>query len=182
MNRILACLLFLSALSICANAQDTPVTEYFGGYSYIRIKPDFQAEGANAHGWHTNFVLNTRYVGFVADFSGYYGKSAGTKVSMTSSLFGARFARRGKNITWFVQSMYGFSAINADGDIFGPEIGRFDSSFAFAPAGGGIDVKLREKIAYRIFQYDLVSTNFGRGGGQLHSRFSTGIVFRFGKR
>jgi hypothetical protein len=182
MKRIFVCFLFLTTLSTIASAQELPVAEWFGGYSYNSIKPDFLAERANAHGWHTNVAVNTGFIGFVADFSGHYGKSAGTNLSMTSSLFGVRFARRGKKITWFVQSMYGFSAINADGDIFGPEIGRFDSGFAFAPGGGGIDVKLGEKIAFRIFQYDLISTNLGQGGGQLHSRVSTGIVLRLGRR
>jgi len=182
MKRSFGSFLFLIALSAYANAQEIPVADVFGGYSYNRIKPGFDIEGANANGWHANLAANTRFVGFVADFSGHYGKSAGTKVRMVSTLFGVRFARRGKNITWFVQSMYGFSGINADTDIFGPEIGRFDSGFAFAPGGGGVDVKLNEKIAFRLFQYDLISTNLGRGGGQLHSRLSTGIVFRLGKR
>jgi hypothetical protein len=182
MKRIFVCLLILTALSTYTNAQEVPAVELFGGYSYNRIKPDFLAEWANTNGWHANVAVNKGFIAFVADFSGHYGKSAGTNLSMTSSLFGVRFARRGKNITWFVQSMYGFSAISADGDIFGPEIGRFDQGFAFSPGGGGIDVKLGEKIAIRLFQYDLISTNLGRGGGQLHSRASTGIVIRLGRR
>lgn len=108
MKRIFVCFLFLTTLSTIASAQELPVAEWFGGYSYNRIKPDFLAEGANANGWHTNVALNTGFIGFVADFSGHYGKSAGTNLSMTSSL--------------------------------------------------------------------------GRGGGQLHSRVSTGVVFRLGKR
>lgn len=182
MKRISVCLLFLSAFSTFANAQEDPIAEWFGGYSYSRINPDFLAEEANSHGFHVDVVLNTRLLGFVTDLSKQYGESAGTHLSMTTFLFGPRFARRVKNITWFVQSLYGFSSINADGDIFGPEIGRFDSSFAFAPFGSGTDVKLREKIAFRIFQYDLISSNLGRGGGQLHSRVSTGVVLRLGRR
>src|SRR5262245_59616020 len=100
---------------------------------------------------------------------------------MTTFLFGPRFARRVKNITWFVQSLYGFSSINADGDIFGPEIGRFDSRFAFAPFGSGTDVRLREKIAFRIFQYDLISSNLGGGGEQVHARMSAVVVLRLGR-
>ena len=153
-----------------------------GDYSYSRVKPDFLAEGANAHGWHADIVLNTRLFGFVADISKHYGESAGTNLNMTTFLFGPRFARRGKNVTWFIQSLYGFSSIKADGDVFGPEIGRFDSSFAFAPGSGGIDLRLSEKFAFRIFQYDMVFTNLGRGGGQIQSRVSTGVVLRLGKQ
>ena len=181
MKRIFVCLLFLTALSTYANAQDTPVGEWFGGYSYNRFKPDFLAGQANAHGWHVDVVLNTGLIGFVTDLSEEYGKSSGTSFNTTTFLVGPRFARRGEKVTWFVQSLYGTSLISADGDIFGPEIGRGDSSFAFAPIGGGIDLKLTEKLAFRAFQYDLISTTFGRGGGQLHSRVSTGLVLRLGK-
>ena len=182
MKRIFVCLLFLTAISTYANAQEIPVGEWFAGYSYSRVKPDFLAEGGNAHGWHADVVLNTRIFGFGADISKNYGKSAGTNVNSLTFLIGPRFARRGKNITWFIHSLYGFSSINADGEIFGPEIGRYDSSFAFAPAGGGIDVRLTDKIAFRAFQYDMIFTNWGRGGGQIQSRVSTGVVLRLGKR
>jgi hypothetical protein len=180
-KRILVCFLFLTALSTYAIAQEVPVAEYFGGYSYSRVKPDFLAEGANTHGFHADVVLNTKLLGIVlADISQTYGKSAGTNLSMTTFMFGPRFTRRGKNVTWFVHSLYGYSSLSADGDIFGPEIGRFDSSFAFAPGGGGIDVRLSEKLAFRVFQYDLIVTSMGRGGGGLHSRVSTGVVLRLG--
>ncbi|HEY8459115.1 MAG TPA: hypothetical protein VIM99_01975 [Blastocatellia bacterium] len=182
MKRIFVCLLFLSHLSTYASAQDIPVAEWFGGYSYGRVKPDFLTGASNTHGWHADIVLNTRIFGFVTDVSRTYGESAGTSLSALTFLVGPRFARHGKKITWFVHSLYGFSSINADGDIFGPEIGRYDSSFAFVPSGGGIDVKLKEKIALRIFQYDLIYTNWGRGGGQLQSRVSTGVVLRLGSQ
>jgi hypothetical protein len=182
MKRISACFLILTALSTYANAQEVPVGEYFGGYSYSSVKPDFLAERGNAHGFHVDVVLNTKLLGIVlADVSKHYGKSAGTNLNMTTFLFGPRFSRRGKNVTWFVQSLYGYSSISADGDIFGPEIGRFDSSFAFVPGGGGIDVRLSEKIALRVFQFDLLFTSLGRGGGGIHPRVSTGVVFRLGK-
>ena len=181
MKRISVCLLFLTALSSYANAQEIPATEYFGGYSYSSVKPDFLAERANTHGFHGDIVLNTKLLGIVlADIGITYGKSAGMDLSMKTFMVGPRFTRRGKKVTWFVQSLYGFSSINADGDIFGPEIGRYDSSFAFVPGGGGIDVRLSEKIALRVFQFDMLITNFGRGGGQIHPRVSTGVVLRLG--
>ena len=109
MKRISVCLLFLTAFSTYANAQEDPIAEWFGGYSYSRINPDFLAKEANSHGCHVD-VLNTRLLGFVSDLSKQYGESAGTQLSMTTFLFGPRFARRIKNITWFVQSLYGFSS------------------------------------------------------------------------
>ena len=131
---------------------------------------------------HGNITINSKLFGFVTDISETYGESAGTNLNTLTFLVGPRFARHGKKITWFVHTLYGFSSISADRDIFGPEIGRYDSNFAFVPGGGGIDVKLREKLAIRIFQFDLLYTNLGRGGGQLRPRVSTGVVLRLGKQ
>ncbi len=182
MKRIFIGLLFLTALSTYASAQEVPVAEYFGGYSYSSVRPDFLAERGNANGFHADVVLNTRLLGLVlADVSAHYGKSAGTNLRMTTFMVGPRFARRGKNVTWFVQSLYGFSYITSDGEVFGPDIGRYDSSFAFAPASAGIDLRLSDKFAIRAFQFDAVFTNFGRGGGQFQPRVSTGVVLRLGE-
>jgi len=186
MRRVFTCILFLSVTATFANAQEISVTDVFGGYSYSRINPDFLAESANANGWHTDLAVNLPHIGgflgVVADFSGHYGKSAGANVSMRSALFGLRFTTRTRKINWFVQSMYGLASMNANRDIFGPEIGRFDSSFAFAPGSGGIEVNLSERVAVRPLQYDLIFTTFGRGGAQSHSRVSTGVNFRLGKQ
>jgi len=83
MKRLFVCLLFLIAYSTYANAQEIPVAEYFGGYSYSSVKPDFLAERANAHGWHADIVLNTKLFGFVTDISKHYGESAGTNLNVT---------------------------------------------------------------------------------------------------
>jgi hypothetical protein len=97
-------------------------------------------------------------------------------------MVGPRFARRGNNVTWFVQSLFGYSYITADGLVFGSEIGRYSTSLAFAPAGVGIDLRLSKKFAFRAFQFDAVFTNMGRGGRQIQPRVSTGIVLRLGER
>jgi len=182
MKRTLVCLLFLTALSTYARAQE-PVAEYFGGYSYSSVRPDSLAERGNAHGFHADIVLNTRLFGIVlADISTHYGKSAGTNLNMTTFMVGPRFARRGKNVTWFVQSLFGYSFISADGPVFGPDIGRYSTSLAFAPGSAGIDLRLSDKFAIRAFQFDAVVTNMGRGGSQFQPRVSTGVVFRLGER
>jgi hypothetical protein len=43
-------------------------------------------------------------------------------------------------------------------------------------------VRLTDKIAFRAFQYDMIFTNWGRGGGQMQSRVSTGVVLRLGSQ
>ncbi len=182
MKLISFCLLLLAAFSTYANAQEAPAAEWFGGFSYSGVRPDFLAERGKAPGWHADMALNTGLFGVITDVSTHYGASDGTNFSLATFLFGPRFARRGKNVTWFFQSLYGVSYLNADGHVFGPDLGLADSSFAFAPAGGGIDLRLSDKFAFRVFQFDAVFTNLGRGGAQFQPRVSTGIVLRLGSR
>jgi hypothetical protein len=44
-----------------------------------------------------------------------------------------------------------------------------------------VDVKLNDRVAWRVGQFDYVLTRFG-GDSQHNVRFSTGIVFRFGSK
>lgn len=49
--------------------------------------------------------------------------------------------------------------------------------------GGGLDVNLARHVAYRVFQTDYLLTLLPNGTNdrQNNFRFSTGIVFRFGR-
>jgi hypothetical protein len=90
------CLLFLTTFSTYANAQEIPVAEYSGGYSYSSVKPDFLSERGNAHGFRADIVLNTRLFGIVlADVSKHcdYSASSSKAASLgTPALSGPRSA------------------------------------------------------------------------------------------
>ncbi|HLG15086.1 MAG TPA: hypothetical protein VJH03_11370 [Blastocatellia bacterium] len=181
MKRLLLCCVSLTVLPVPAPARQAPRAELFGGYSYNRIESVSSLEAANTNGWHASLAVNTRIVGFVADFSGHYGETGPTRVSTFSAMFGPRFVYHGKRVAWFAQSLYGVSRIGVGSNGLGSVIGGpSDAAFAFVPGGGGLDIKLGDKVALRVFEIDVVFSRWG-DVTQVQSRLSTGIVFRFGK-
>jgi hypothetical protein len=74
-------------------------------------------------------------------------------------------------------------AAHASGDL-APDQLHIDSSTAFAmAAGSGLDLSLTHHVAVRLFQTDYLLTLLDNrvNGHQNNFRFSTGIVFHFGK-
>jgi len=189
-------------LSLSALAQETPKGEVFGGYSYFRGDG-----GANLHGWNGSITGNlNRWFGVTADFSGHYNSGSSnvavnipqiplftTSVDANSNihnfLFGGTFSHRGsETLVPFAHALAGFSRSHVDGTavtnvLGGTSVTSFSGSdTAFAAAfGGGLDVKLNKKFAFRVVQADYLLTRFGRGT-QSNARISTGIVFRFGEK
>jgi outer membrane protein with beta-barrel domain len=190
-------------LSLSALGQETPKAEVFGGYSYFRGDG-----GANLHGWNASITGNlNRWFGVTADFSGHYNSgssslainvpqvplfttSVDANTNIHNFLFGGTFSHRGgERLVPFAHALAGFSRTHVDGTsvITGLGGGTTTTSFsgsdtAFAAAfGGGLDVKLTKKFAFRVVQADYLLTRFG-SGTQSNARISTGIVFRFGEK
>lgn len=67
----------MALLSTAGLAQQTPLVELFGGYSYFGL-PAVEGSGltaANLNGWNASAKLNLRpRIGLVADFGGNYGE------------------------------------------------------------------------------------------------------------
>ena len=64
MKKLLLVAVLLLGFSVMAVAQDTPVVEIFGGYSYFR--PDTQEDDfdLNMHGWNASVAINgNKYAG-----------------------------------------------------------------------------------------------------------------------
>jgi hypothetical protein len=184
--------LFLFITSVSVFAQEKPVAEIFGGYSYTRIAPDNSIRKENANGGHASLTINSRFLGFTVDFSGHRGKAITTDITAYNLMVGPRFGREGKKISWFMHSLYGASNITSEirssafpnGSIpAGINIPRQSKTyFAFVPGGGGVDVKLNDKIALRLFQADMLFIQREAGISSWHPRFSTGLVIRLGKK
>lgn len=167
----LICLTFLPAMS-----QDIAKAEVFGGYSWA---------GGNFHGWNTSVTANvTKRVGIVADFSGHYGEELeGTilvKKDAHSALFGPRYSFRGKRFTPFVYALVGVTRFHQSATISGQRLSESDSGFSSA-LGGGLDVRVNDRVAIRAFQIDYFRPNFF---GEAHNRgrLAFGVVLHFGKR
>ena len=172
------------ALPIIAQAQDSPRTEIFGGYSYIHLDEDLSNDrDLNGYNASVTQTIFKRWLAFKADFSGHFGDSAvtlgpGTDFKKFLFLFGPQFTlRRHERIQPFVHVLFGVSRIDLNNDTNG--LSFDDTAFAMA-AGGGVDVKVADRLAVRLFQADYVLTRFG-DTNQGNFRASGGFVLRFGR-
>jgi opacity protein-like surface antigen len=158
------------------------------------------------HGGSTSVAYNlNRYFGLAADFGGY-GNNRLTLFSPTGSrtvdsggsantyAVGPRFSYRGyERFTPFVQALVGevhASSVRISGCTGTPSCTPLGSDNTFTViAGTGLDIKISHHVALRLFEGDFLLTHFknpistgGQGRGwQKNARFSTGIVFRFGR-
>ena len=159
-----------------AKAQEVPKAEVFGGYSWA---------GGNFHGWNSSITGNiTKRIGIVADFSGHYGSELDGSVLIQqdahSFLFGPRFSFRGKRLTPFVYALFGATRFHESAIISGQKLSDSDTGFTSA-LGGGLDVKVNDRIAIRAFQLDYFRPNFF---GETHNRgrLAVGVVLHLGKK
>jgi hypothetical protein len=185
-------LFFLCFSSLNVIAQDKPAVEIFGGYSYAPTSPETSLRRSNLNGGHTNVTISGSFMDLMADYSGHRGGSFGADVTLNNFLFGTRFGKRGKKYSWYMSSLYGVSTITTNlksggqaasiltKSLVGPQHSR--TSFTMAPAGAGVDVKINEKISYRLFQFDLLYISRGYPLSTFQPRISTGFVIKLGKK
>jgi opacity protein-like surface antigen len=195
MKKLVLVAVFLLGFSVMAMAQDVPAVEIFGGYSLVLVDtttaagaPSGNSLGLN--GWDASVAFNgNKWLGFVADFGGYYGTldtsysyPPGVKswadISIHSIMVGPKFTLHRGAVAPFVHALFGYARIKARelGDDY------VESDFAMA-LGGGLDVNLSSRVSIRPAQLDLFTTKSATTGGFAdHFRFSTGFVLKLGKR
>ena len=188
----------------------TPKVELFLGYSYWRAVPESTGNRIDSmHGGSTSLAFNlNKHVGLVFDFGGFrtdslqfdspgMGFSPSRVVDADGKaftfLFGPRVSfRHNGRLTPFLQVLGGAaraSEVTVDGcttSLLACRPLRDETAFAMT-AGGGLDLKLNHRIAWRLFQAEYLLTRFqdpssltGDTGWQSNVRLSTGLVFRFG--
>lgn len=185
MRRFLIILALLTVLPVAAAAQDTPKVEIFGGYSYLRQTDNLIGE--DLHGWNASFTSNiTKWMGLAAEFSGHYGDATltpGLKADVATHIFavGPRFAYRGsERVTPFAHVLLGAARSNVTYFVASGRARINESAFALI-VGGGLDVKVHDNVAIRLFQADYVLTRFN-SDSQHNFRASTGLVLRLGDK
>jgi hypothetical protein len=170
-----------------------PKAEIFAGYSFSHTS--FDTTGHNLNGWGASVsATGGRYIGLAGDFSGTYGSQTQTfappcpspgclpqtqtsRASAYHFLGGPRFTHRTQDGTLFAHVLFGLSNLRA-----AAPGNRTEFAMGF---GGGVDVPLRKRLAFRVFQADYIPAKRSStvGGGWDHDfRVQTGIVFTFGKR
>ena len=188
MKKLVLVALFLLGFSMMAVAQDAPKVEIFGGYSLVMLDTEtMSGEGAagdlNLNGWNASVSLNgTKWLGFLADFGGYYGNQGdnleNADVTIYSIMFGPKAAIRIGAVTPFIQALFGYARVTADSE--DTQVFR-ENDFAMS-FGGGLDVNLSDRISIRPAQVEYFTIKAGSTGDFAdHFRFSTGVVFKLGK-
>ena len=167
---LLALILFFS---VAASAQQTPKVELFGGYSHLLA--DLNNTTFNLDGVHVSAAENINsWIGGVLDFSSHFGSSAGTNLNAQSIMYGPRFSyRKLKAVTPSAHALFGAIRASAGFDGISKPSTRFTMGL-----GGELDIRLSDKVAFRVIQADYMPTRF-MNVRQDNIRISTGFVFRF---
>jgi len=180
MRKSILAIMAVMALSFMALAADTPKVEVFGGYQYLRFNPGSGLDGLNANGWEAAVSGNfNQWFGVKADFSGAYnGDLLGSGISgkMHTFMFGPELSHRMDKGKLFAHALFGGAHLSGGG--------ASDTAFAMRFGGGG-DLNISDKVAWRVVQVDYLPTHFDFGTGdtwQNHVALSTGIVFRLGSK
>jgi hypothetical protein len=175
----MASLILLLSITATAQSKDGPHVELFNGYSHA-----FGGNG-DAPGWLTSVTVNrSRYHGFFGEFSRHYRAARinlpDGEIKNTSGfnilLFGIQvYIKKQNPVTPFLRLTIGGWTENTPTTFDGKP------GFNYAPeltlgAGGGVDVKLSDRFAFRAFQLDHL--NAGQNKPK-RVRLSTGLVVRF---
>jgi len=145
-------------------AQETPKAEVFAGYSYTAFN-DAGVDHLDGQGWHIAATGNVnRWFGFEGDASGHY--EDGKSVHYLQG--GVRFTARGDRVTPFAHALTGVNFVDAFSD----------GMDWVMTVGGGVDIKVNDKVSIRAIQADYTPTLFLDGVNH-NARLSTGVVFTF---
>jgi len=165
----------------------------------------------SAHGWNASGQYNaTRFLGIKADFSGHYNTPVTISSQIANSLaqlgitglppkahsysylFGPVVFESKGRYKPFAHALFGENRIGTNlsnvkiSGIGVPGLTASDTAFAMA-FGGGLDIRISERIALRAGQVDYFYTKHDFSGGapsvathQNNIRASVGILFQFG--
>ena len=177
MNKYIVILgiLLMAALPLLAQ-DDFPRGQVFGGYSYLSVDTSGLSGRKSLNGWNGQASVNfNRWLGITGDFGGYYGSPNHVTLHDYSFLFGPTLTYRTEHVAPFFHALFGGNHINAS------TTGASGGNTAFAMAfGGGLDLPVGEHFGVRLAQVDWLRTQHF-STSQNNIRFSTGIMFNFGK-
>ena len=194
-----------------AQSADRSHFEFFGGYSVLRTKyeakptdPRTQMPTIVAFAGKQTFngfngsgtVYLTEGFGVTGDFSAHFktnsvadplGGNISTHIRVLNVLGGPQYKfRRNSRVAPFVRALAGIANTRSRLEVPSLNVTETLSSTDFALAlGGGVDVRVSERVALRVFQFDynpiFLSSNNELGFGNTRAdnvRFSFGVVFK----
>ena len=176
-------------LSTAAMAQSSSV---FGGFSYLRNSQNLSTSpsiSSDLLGWQASYTYKiVPHLGITADFGGNYASAGSSFFGATGTyqqhtflagpeaklLTDGRFQVGVRGLAGFVSANNPYADYRYSN--FGGDSGR---TRAFAASfGGNVDVKITDRVSYRLLQPEYLLTRFGNSV-QNGFRVSTGFVFRF---
>lgn len=166
----------LLLLPLPVAAQNTPALEVFGGYTHL--VGGLNDSSFNLNGFEGSVTENlNKWFGGTLDISTGFGTEAGYKVNSQSIAYGPVFAyRKNPRLVPFAHGQLG--AVRGSAEYLG--ISKPEYRFGML-GGGGIDVKLDDRVSLRLIQVDYLLTHFSMMR-QDNVRISAGFVFRFGHK
>jgi opacity protein-like surface antigen len=210
MRKVFLTLLFVALCAVPSFAQDDyDKFKFFAGYSHNRVDTgvdnddpeldDFIDEREGFNGFNASIQGNvSRYVGLKFDYSFHrrsFDDGLGNNVDarLHNFLGGVQIqdnSRGGGRVRPFAHALVGAARLNFDLSEFDDEFVDFGETGFAAALGGGVDVRVNNRVSVRAIQFDWNPTrfdfnNFGNGNGvtgdnsqTLHNfRIGVGIVF-----
>jgi hypothetical protein len=156
-------------ISLSAVASDSKA-EVFGGYQYSRL------DGVNLNGFDGALNVGLQeHIGVTADFSGAYKNQNGPSLKNYTYTFGPVISgRKDAPFVPFVHALFGGFHTTVD------VLGVSDSANGFAmQIGGGVDVRMSDKLALRAGQFDWMSLRSHGNASNNNFRYSAGVVLHF---
>jgi opacity protein-like surface antigen len=211
MRRLFFAALFVSCCAARAHAQadDRPRAEFFGGYSVMRT--DYEPElpsfpgltvvsfpgRQTLHGFNVSATgYLTKGFGLTGDVSAHFttnrladplGGDIKTRIRVYNLLGGPQYKFRNESrVAPFARALAGVAHTSARLSVESLNVSGTSSSTDFALAlGGGLDVRVNDRVDLRVFQADYNPVFLSRGNelgfGRSRAdnvRFSFGVVFK----
>ena len=166
--------LWMSPVAVWAQTQTFPKVEVYGGYSYLDANFSKTSVTLNGAAFSVAENLNS-WFGGTLDISSHFGTEAGHKTNMETASYGPVFSyRKNKAIVPFGEAMLG--VVRGAANYL--NISKPETRFAVY-TGGGVDVRVNDRLAVRVIQADYLMTRFS-SARQDNVRLSAGVVLRLG--
>jgi opacity protein-like surface antigen len=204
MRKLILMALFVFATAPFTFAQSTDdynKVDVFVGFSHNRVDTgisnedpeldDFIDEREGFNGFNASVAGNvSRYVGLKGDYSfhrksfseSFGGVTANVDADLHQLFGGVQFKDNNKEtkVKPFAHLMAGFARASFDASVTGVPgfVGSNESETGFAGIiGGGIDIRVSERVDFRAIQFDYNPTRLG-DATQHSFRIGVGVVFR----
>ena len=159
----------LAALIPVAQAQGAK-GQIFGGFSILSVGDDGDRE--TLYGWQARVSGNVSpMLAIAGDIGGHYKKNGSERIKAHEFLFGPQINIPGEKGSGFIHFLVG--GVRAGGG------GESATGLALG-IGGGADINVGERAAFRIIQFDWLPNRFNGEWSKDAVRLGFGIVYNFG--